>query len=130
MNTKKLGFAVCLIALGLLLTKCASTGFLMAKPKVTLFGDKYPPKDNTEDIDVFFTGKPTSEYIEFAKITCGDTSDKWNLEQIKKKAGEIGADGVIILGKTGTTGVGIPIGNSVYVVDSDYGMTAIAVKYK
>ena len=112
------------------MTRCASTGFLMAKPKVTLFGETYPPKDEGSKIDVFMTNKPTQEYLEFARITCKDTNDKWSLEQITKKAREIGADGIIIVGKAGSTGVGIPMGYSTYVVSEEYGFTAIAIKYK
>ncbi len=41
------------------------------------------------------TNKPAVEYIEFAQITCKDTNDKWSLEQITKKAREIGADAII-----------------------------------
>lgn len=102
----------------------------MAKPQVTIFGQQYPPKSQNEEIDIFLTNKPTKEYIEFAKITCGDTNDKWSLDQISKKAREIGADGIIIIGNTGSTGVGVPIGNSAYVVNSNYGMAVIAIKYK
>lgn len=106
---------------------CASTGFLMAKPQVTMFGSAiYPPKAESANIDVYRTNKPAQEYVEFAQITCEDTNDKWCLEQISKKAREIGADAVIIIGKTGS--VGIPIG-STYMV-SEYGMTAIAIRYR
>ena len=114
----------------LLFSGCASTGFLMAKAKVIIFGEKYPAKEDGAKIDVYMTNKPTQEYIEFAKITCKDTNDKWSLDQITKKAREIGADGLIIVGKAGSTGVGIPMGNSTYVVSEEYGMTAIAIKYK
>lgn len=76
------------------------------------------------------TNNPAKEYLEFAQITCGDTNDNWNLEQITKKAREIGADGIIIVGKTGSSGVGIPMGTSTYVVSEDYGMIAVAIKYK
>ncbi len=127
---KKIGFAFYLFTLMLLFYSCASTGFLMAKAKVTLFGNTYPPKDNQDAIDVYITNKPTQEYIEFAKITCKDTNDKWSLEQITKKAREIGADAVIIIGKTGSSGVGIPMGYSTYGVSEEYGMTAVAIKYK
>jgi hypothetical protein len=127
---KKIGLIFCLLTSLLILTRCASTGFLMAKPKVTLFGETYPTKDEGTKIDIFMTNKPTQEYIEFAKITCKDTNDKWSLEQITKKALEIGADGIIIIGKAGATGVGIPMGYSTYVVSEEYGMTAIAIKYK
>lgn len=127
---KIFGFIIFLIVSALLFSSCASTGFLMAKAKVTLFGDSFPPKDEDAKIDVYMTNKPTQEYIEFAQITCGDTDDNWSLEQITKKAREIGADGIIIIGKAGTSGVGIPMGTLTYVVSEDYGMTAIAIKYK
>jgi hypothetical protein len=110
---------------------CASTGFLMARPKVTMFGNAtYLPKDENTVIDVYRTNRPAQEYVEFAEITCEDTNDKWCLEQITKKAREIGADAVIIIGKAGSYGLGVPMGYSAYVVNSEYGMTAIAVKYK
>ena len=127
---KRTSLISCLLLLTILFSECASTGFLMAKPKVTIFGDTYPRKDVEAKIDIYVTNKPAQEYIEFARITCGDTNDKWSLEQISKKAREIGADGIIIVGKAGTTGVGVPIGSSTYVVSEEYGMTAIAIKYK
>ena len=128
---KRNGFILCFFVSTLLYSNCASNGFLMAKAKVSLFGDtSFPPKDNQATIDVYITNKPTQEYFEFAKITCKDTNDKWSLEQITKKACEIGADGVIMIGKAGSTGYGIPIGYSTYVVSEEYGMTAIAIKYK
>jgi hypothetical protein len=127
---KKTVFVFCLLSSLILMTRCASTGFLMAKPKVTLFGETYQTKDEGTKIDVFITNKPTQEYVEFAQITINDTNDKWSLEQITKKAHEIGADGIIIIGKAGSTGVGIPMGYSTYVVSEEYGMTAIAIKYK
>lgn len=46
------------------------------------------------------------------------------------KVREIGADGIIKIGKAGTSGVRIPMGTSIYVVSEDYGMTAFAIKYK
>lgn len=119
-----------LLVSALIISGCASTGFLMAKAKVTLFGESYPAKSENAKIDVYMTNKPTQEYVEFAQITCGDTNDKWSLEQITKKAREIGADGIIIIGKAGTSGVGVPIGNSTYIVSEEYGMTAVAIKYK
>jgi len=127
---KKNGFIICLFSLMLLFFGCASTGFLMAKPKVTMFGNAYPPKSENATIDVYMTTKPTQEYIEFARITIGDTNEKWCIEQITKKAREIGADAVIIIGKAGSYGVGIPLGYSAYVVSEEYGMTAVAIKYK
>lgn len=126
---RAVGFLL-VIFLTSLFSGCASTGFLMAKPKVTLFGETFPPKDEGATIDVFMTNKPSQEYLEFAQITVKDTSDKWSLDQIKKKAREIGADGVIIIGKAGSYGVGIPMGLTTYVENEEYGMTAIAIRYK
>jgi hypothetical protein len=47
-----------------------------------------------------------------------------------KKAREIFADAIIIIGKAGSSGVGVPIGNLTYVVSEELGMIAIAIKYK
>jgi len=127
---KRLRFIIYLLLSTIMISSCASTGFLMAKAKVTLFGESYPAKTEDAKIDVYMTNKPTQEYIEFAQITCGDTNDKWSLEQITKKAREIGADGIILIGKAGNNGVGVPIGNLTYVVSEEYGMKAVAIKYK
>jgi hypothetical protein len=109
---------------------CASTGFLMSRAQVVLFAEAYQAKPADSKIDIYITNKPTQEYSEFAKITCRDTNDKWCIEQISKKALQIGADAIIIAGKAGSAGVGIPIGNTTYVATENYGMTAIAIKYK
>ncbi len=109
---------------------CASTGFLMAKPNVVMYGNPYPEKEKDANIDVYRTTKPDKEYIEIAEISCGDTSKKWNMKQILNKAREIGADGIIIIGKSGTMAVAIPIDKSVYAVSEGYGLKAIAIKYK
>ncbi len=110
---------------------CASNGFLMAKPKVTMFGNAtYPKKEEHATIDIYRTSAPTREYTEFAQIACNDTNNHWCLQQILKKARGIGADAVIIIGKAGASGAGIPIGNFTYVVTEEYGMIAIAIKYK
>ncbi|WP_052444430.1 hypothetical protein [Flammeovirga sp. OC4] len=123
-------FCILLTILPIFITSCASTGFLMAKPKVILLGKTYPPKDEQETIDVYFTKKPDKNYVEFARITCADTSDKWCLQQISKKAKTLGADGIIIIGKADSYGMGVPIGNLTYMSYDDYGMEAIAIKYK
>jgi hypothetical protein len=124
------GFIIVLFVTILGFSSCVSTGFLMAKTKVTLFDNSYPSKKEDARIDVYVTNKPIQKYIEIAQITCGDTNDKWSLEQITKKAREIGADGIIIIGKAGSSGVGVPIGTMTYVVNEEYGMTAIAIVYK
>jgi|SRR5207247_7077778 len=109
---------------------CASTGFLMARPKVTLFGPAYPPKDSTATIEVFQSQKPDRPYQEIARIEVGDTDDNWSMKQILIKAREIGADAVIIVGRSGVYGVGAPVGSAVYAASEEYGMVAIAIRFK
>lgn len=111
------------------LVGCASTGFLMAKPVVTVFGQTYLAKTADAKVDVFSTTKPDRKYTEIAQIKCGDTDDTWNIGQILMKAREIGADAIIITGKSGSYGVGVPIGNMTYATEEGYGISAIAIKY-
>lgn len=81
---KRIGLIFFILTSALLFARCASTGFLMSKAKVTLFGETYPPKDTETKIDVFMTNKPTQDYVEFAQLTCKDNNDKWRLVQITK----------------------------------------------
>ena len=113
-----------------LFSGCPSTGFLMSKAKVTMFTDSYAPKDENYPIEVFATAEPSKPYIEIAQITCNDTNEDWCLKQIKIKSREIGADGIILLGKSSEGGIGVPIGNMYYISNEKYGMKAIAFKYK
>jgi hypothetical protein len=122
----KVRFTSLLLLLIFCLVSCASTGFLMAKPKVTLFGSDYPPKSPSEKIDVFNTATPSVPYVEIAKISCGDTDENWNMRQILIKAREIGADGIMVTGQSGS----YAIGNGAYAVSQGYGITAIAIRYK
>jgi hypothetical protein len=121
-------FAVMIIALSM--TGCASNGFLMAKPKVLEYGQTCPAKNVDAELEVFRTIRPTQDFVEIAEITRGDTDDSWNLEQIKIKAREVGADAIIITGKSGSHCAGLPIGDMSYVVTEAYGISAIAIKYK
>jgi hypothetical protein len=111
-------------------SSCASTGFLMAKAKVVMYGPTYPAKGLDEQIDVYKTNKPDHEYIEIAELSCADTDDNWSMKQILKKAREIGADAIIILGTAGEEAIGIPVGKTVYAASQEYGLKAIAIKYK
>ena len=125
-----ISYMILLSMMLILIISCASTGFLMAKPKVIMYTKPYPPKALDAPIDVYQTNTPTREYIEIAKISCSDTSEKWNMKQILIKAREIGADGIIIAGKVGTaTGV-VPVGNMLIAADEAYGMVAIAIVFK
>ena len=109
---------------------CASTGFMMARPKVTLYGTPLPPKARSAPIEVFETQKPDRPYREVARIEVRDTNDRWSLEQIQKKAREVGADGVIITGRSGRVGAATPVGNGAYGASRDYGMVAVAFVYR
>lgn len=117
------------VALIMFVVSCSSTGFLMAKAKVNMYHTAYPQKNENATIDIYRSKKPDKEYIEFAEISCGDTNDDWSLKQILIKAREIGADGIIIIGESGSYGVGVPIGNTAYYASEGYGINAIAIKY-
>lgn len=108
---------------------CQSTGFLMGKATVVMLAEPYPPKTEDAAIDVYYTNRPDQRYIEIAQITCKDTNDEWCLKQLQLKAREIGADGLIILGRATSETVGVPIGNLFYFGEEEYGMRAVAIKY-
>jgi hypothetical protein len=124
--------------LALYLHGCASTGFLMAKPEVTMFMEAGEPKAATDHIDIYVTKTPEKDYEELAKIEVGDTDDDWSLSQIKIKAREIGADAVIITGRVGSygyvAGTGTNAGTSTTTtglgVGEGYGLVGIAIRYK
>jgi hypothetical protein len=116
--------------LPLFLSSCASTGFLMAKARVSLYREAYPAKDKNAQIDIYRTLRPEQEYIEIGEISCRDTNNDWALKQTLIKAREIGADGIIILGQAGTSSVGVPVGDlTVYSDAGGYGVRAVAIKY-
>lgn len=109
-----------------LFSSCKSTGFMMASAQVTMLSEACPAKTEDEKIEVFVTNSPTKTYNELAIISCRDTDDDWCLKQITAKAKEIGADGIIILGNTGSVVAGLPV---CYGATSEYGMKALAFKY-
>jgi len=90
------------------------------------------------NIDIYYTNTPDKKYEEIAIIKVGDTDDDWSLKQIKIKAREIGADGAIIIDRTGSyvsvTGMGT--GTDSFSTSSgigageSYGLEAIAIRYK
>jgi hypothetical protein len=118
------------VLLVLLSGACASTGFLMAGAQVTLYGAAYAPKLAVARIDVYNTSRPNVGFVEIGQITCADTNDAWSMKQILIKARQIGADGIIITGRAGAYGVGVPIGSMAMVTTQSYGITAIAIKYQ
>lgn len=126
---------------------CLVTLFGCASAKVVYFGSIYPQKSADAKIDIFQTKQPDKKYIEIARIECGDTSDDWNMKQILLKAREMGADGIIIIGRVGsysmmpmygmTSGVVFGSSNSFSAFGSGFGMSAgrgyglvaVAIKY-
>jgi len=102
----------------------------MSKPKVVMFTGAYPAKRIGSHVDIYQTVMPEKEYMEIAKISCGDTDDSWNLKQILIKAREIGADGIIIMGKDKSYAGMVPVGKMMVAVKSDYGIAVIAIVYK
>ena len=130
--------AMLITLLGLVVVGCASTGFLMASPEVTMIGKAGSPKPPSANIDIYYTNKPEKKYEEIAMIKVGDTDDDWSIKQIKLKARELGADAAIIIGRPGSyvfvtgagssansfsTSTGVGAGQS-------YGLEAIAIRYK
>lgn len=102
----------------------------MAKARVSMYRDAYPAKEESANIDIYRTLRPEQEYIEIGEITCRDTNNDWALKQTLVKAREIGADGIIILGNAGASGVGVPVGDiTVYSDTEGYGIRAVAIKY-
>ena len=112
---------------------CASLlGYNKATPTVAVFSS-YTPKAENENIDVYITNTPTQEYIEIAQIICKDHDDAWNLQQILIEARKIGADGIIVIGSSTNYWENRKRDSdsgSVTVRSSQYGVTAVAIKYK
>jgi len=102
----------------------------MAMPQVAMYAQAYPARGPDDRIDVYQTSLPDRQYVEIALITCGDTDDSWNMRQILMKAREMGADGIIITGRSGSYGIGAPVGGMTYAVAEGYGIRAVAIKYR
>lgn len=105
-----------------LLVGCAS---MMAKPEFTQYTTKtFTPKTSVDDVEIYST-PPRKDYIELGMITCKDTSKKWNLQQVKTKAKDVGADAIIISHNESLTTAEIIAG-----VERECGIKAIAIKYQ
>ena len=102
----------------------------MSKAVVVLYGQPYPTRIDSVQIDVYRSIKPSKAYIEVGEISCRDTNKEWALNQLKIKAREIGADGLIILGPGTTTSGGYVVGNVVVSSIESHGYNAIAIRYK
>jgi hypothetical protein len=118
-----------LFLITLFFLSCASTEFLRPKAKATMYQGVYPAKNENELIDVYRLKTPEKQYIEIAELSCPDADENRAIKQIIIKAREIGADGIIIIGKAGSYGIGVPIGNMIYASTEAYGMSAVAIKY-
>lgn len=102
----------------------------MSMAVLVLDGQPYPAKIDSVQIDVYRSIKPSKAYIEVGEISCKDTNKEWALNQLKIKAREIGADGLIILGPGATSSGGCLVGNVVVSSSESHGYNAIAIRYK
>ena len=116
----------------------------MAPPQVIMLGEAGTPKTDAEDIDIYYLTRPERSFKEIARIEVGATNDEYSMEQIMLKAREMGADGVIIVGRSGSisfaggTGTGYTVGDSTNTfitssgvgVGEGYGLVAVAIRYK
>jgi hypothetical protein len=96
---------------------------LAACAHVTMYNQAFPPRSPDAVVDVFRTQKPSREYIEIASIRSS------KLNRIINKARELGADGLIIVEGSHTTGAFVPVGDT-YIYSQDRSIEAIAIKYK
>lgn len=105
-----------------LIVGCAT----MAKPKVQVYQQHAP----TSQVDVWQTKAPDRPYTEIGRIEVGDTDDNYCMAQIVEQGKAMGADGVVIVGRAGSQAVAIPVGGMVYAQSGEYGLVAVAIKYK
>lgn len=116
---------------------CSVVLYGCASARVTMLTPAYTPKDVNANIDIYQTKPPEKKYKEIALIKCDDTDDDWNIKQILLKAREIGADGIILVGRVGTYSFtpvsGVTPGISFFAfglsVGEGYGLSAVAIKY-
>ena len=102
----------------------------MAKAEVMMLGEAGTPKAPTDKIDIYYTKIPERKYDEVANISVGDTDDDWSIKQIILKARELGADGVIIVGRVGSYAISTASNPILVSAGEGYGLVAIAIKYK
>ncbi len=92
---------------------------------VSMINSAYQSKSEDAHIDVYYTKRPSCEYIEIAKLTSNIGFENTDMDKIKSKANELGADGIIIIGQASTNSYAI--GSVLFTENS--GITAIAIKY-
>lgn len=98
----------------------------MGKPQVTVFTRTYPAKERSAPVEVFVTSKPSKPYEEIAQIKVNGLNDNRNLEDLRRTAREIGADGLILLPREKA----YTLENATVSESVQYGYTAIAIRYK
>jgi len=116
----------------LVLMGCASV-------KVVKYHEPFPPKELNAQIDLYDTVKPEKPYVEIGKLIYVSATSSVNeekaIEDLKVKARELGADGLILKGFV-ESNVSVPAytvgsGNqttTTYQSKKDY--VAVAIKYK
>ncbi len=103
-----------------------------------LSNEKFPPK-KADDIKVYIDEKPNKEFKKIALISTNMWKENLatNIEWIKRKAAELGADAIILFRadphSSGGSLVASPVGNSFMALGSPgasgYNYSAYAVKY-
>ncbi len=107
-----------------------AVGFMGCAARVSMYREALPAKPVNSNIDVYRTAKPNRAYIELGEIKFNSHSDKVNIKKLKEAARKIGADGIIIIGATNQSGGAVPIGKVALIGTEEYGMKAVAIKYK
>lgn len=67
LGEKRIKRIIPLLISTVLLFSCQSTGFLMAKAKITMINEPYPAKEEYANIEVYITNLPSVPYIELAQ---------------------------------------------------------------
>ncbi len=104
-----------MMLLGLLMAGCATV-------MVDKYNKPYPPREAGAKLDIYDTKKPTVDYIEIAQIKSPD------MDGIKKKALELGADAIIMKPEENAKGEA-QLGSG-FTLQSASTKVAIAIKYK
>lgn len=98
----------------------------MASPQVQVY-HHYPPTQG--NLDVYQTQTPTRKCQEVGRIELGDTDDDYCMAMARQEAHRLGADGMIILGRSGSLATLAPVGAITLAESSPYGIVAVAIKY-
>ncbi len=104
------------LAAFLFLASCATTA------RVSNYTDEDYPSKPGSSVEVFRTSKPTKPYIEIGEVTVRikRSNEDRVVEMLREKAGELGADGLILMGEH-LEGTNVTNRRSLY---------GVAIKYK